>query len=335
MILVTGGTGLVGAHLLYFLIKDGQKVRAIHRKNSTIQAVEQVFNYYTKEASALFKKIEWVEANLIDIPALEKAFEGITYVYHAAAYVSFDPANFEKLKKSNGEGTANIVNLCLHFKIKKLCHVSSIATLGREGVRPVNEDMFWNPDANNSVYAISKYAAEMEVWRGVQEGLDSVIINPGVILGSGFWNKGTGVLFQKVFNGLSYYTPGEMGFVDVIDVVKCAIGLMNSTIKNERFIVVSKNMSYKELFSKIAISFGKNPPKKELKPWMLHLAMRIDALKSVLGLGKRQLFKSTVQAVFVKTHFDASKIKEALDYQFIPMDETIATVVKNFKKLKS
>lgn len=335
MILVTGGTGLVGAHLLYFLLKDGQKVRAIHRKNSNFDAVKQVFSYYSDTPDIVFDQIDWVEANLNDIPALTDAFKGINFVYHAAAYVSFDPKNFYKLKKSNIEGTANIVNLCLHFEVKKLCHVSSIATLGSEGTVEIDEQMHWNPDADNNVYAITKYGAEMEVWRGTQEGLDAVIINPGVILGSGFWNKGTSVLFDKVYKGISYYTTGKMGFVDVVDVAKIAIKLMNSTLKNERFVLISENEPYKELLSNIAIAFHKAPPKKELKPWMLELAWRLDFIKSRLKLGKQMLFKSTAEAIVIKKQYSNRKIREALDISFTPLSKTIETITKNYLKNRS
>ncbi len=332
MILVTGGTGLVGAHLLYFLLKDGQKIRAIHRANSDLEGVKQVFSYYTDAPENVFNQIEWVEANLIDIPALTKAFEGVEFVYHSAAYVSFDPKNFQKLKKSNIEGTANIVNLCLQFQVKKLCHVSSIATFGKTAKAITTEETHWNPDEDNNVYAISKYGAEMEVWRGTQEGLDTVIINPGVILGSGFWSKGTGVLFNKVFNGLSYYTRGEMGFVDVVDVVKIGIELMRSQIKNERFIVVSENESYKQLLSNIASAFDKIPPKKELKPWMLNLAWRLDFIKSKFNFGKQMLFKSTAEAVVIKKHYNNSKIRQTLNYEFLPLSKTIETITKNYMR---
>ncbi|MBA3986674.1 MAG: NAD-dependent epimerase/dehydratase family protein, partial [Flavobacteriales bacterium] len=227
MILVTGGTGLVGAHLLFFLLRKGNRVRAIHRTNSNLLAVKDVFSYYMENPDLLYQKIEWVEANLNDIPALTEAFHGIDKVYHTAAYVSFDPKNFNKLRKSNIEGTANIINLCLYFKIKKLCYMSSIATLGEgENFKFITEKSVWNPDEKNSVYAITKYGAEMEVWRGVQEGLNAVIMNAGVILGSGFWKSGTGAIFSKVYKGLNYYTNGETGFVDVRDVVKICTSLM-------------------------------------------------------------------------------------------------------------
>jgi len=332
MILVTGGTGLVGAHLLYFLLQEEQKVRAIHRANSDLEGVKQVFSYFTDEPEILFNQIEWVEANLVDIPALTEAFEGVNFVYHAAAYVSFDPKNFQKLKKSNIEGTANIVNLCLQFQVKKLCHISSIATLGNDSQKMIHEEMHWNPDGDNNVYAISKYGAEMEVWRGTQEGLDAVIINPGVILGSGHWNKGTGAIFNKVYKGLSYYTTGEMGFVDVVDVVKIAIKLMISSIKNERFILVAEGTTYQNLLTIIAKAFGKKPPQKELKPWMLQIAWRLDNLKSKLSFNKQMLFKSTAEAILKKKHYDNSKIKSVLHYDFIPLSKTIETITKNYKR---
>lgn len=335
MILVTGGTGLVGAHLLYFLTQEGQKVRAIHRKNSDLDAVKQLFGYFTNQPEAVFNQIEWVEANLIDIPALTSAFKDVEFVYNAAAYVSFDPKNFQKLKKSNIEGTANIVNLCLHFKVKKLCHVSSIATFGNTGNDLIKEEMQWNPDDDNNVYAISKYGAEMEVWRGIQEGLDAVIINPGVILGSGLWNKGTGVLFTKVYKGLSHHTKGEMGFVDVIDVSKIALKLMKSDCKNERFILISENTSYQKLLTTVALAFNKKPPGKLLQPWMLSIISRLDYIKSLLTGTKQMLFKSTAESLSKKRHYSNAKIKNELNYTFIPLGETIKTITNNFFKDKT
>lgn len=335
MILVTGGTGLVGAHLLYFLLQEGHKVRAIHRKNSDLNAVKKLFGYFTDQAEPLFNKIEWVEANLTDIPALSTAFKDVEYVYHAAAYVSFDPKNFQKLKKSNIEGTANIVNLCLAGNIKKLCHFSSIATLGKVENEKVTEEHFWNPDDDNNVYAISKYGAEMEVWRGTQEGLDAVILNPGVILGSGFWNQGTGVLFTKVYKGLSYYTKGVMGFVDVLDVVKIAMEMMKSSGKNERFILISENTSYQQILTSVALAFHKKPPGKILQPWLLSLLCRMDYIKSLLTGTKQLLFKSTAESLSKKRHYNNSKVVGELNYTFIPLEETIQTIAENYLKDKS
>ncbi len=334
MILVTGGTGFVGSHLLYTLCLTENKVRAIHRKSSDIEYVKKVFSYFTEDAEKLYAKIEWVEADLINIPALTEAFHEVDKVYHTAAYVSFNPKNFHKLKKSNIEGTANIVNLCLYFKIKKLCYISSIATLGEgDSLKTITEESVWNPDEKNSVYAISKYGAEMEVWRGAQEGLPTIIVNPGVILGSGFWNSGTGMIFSRVHKGLSYYTNGEVGFVDVSDVVNICTSLMESNIKNERFILVSENSSYRNLLSNIAILMGKEAPKKELKSWMLQLLWRLDKIKSIL-LGKKQgLFESTASALTAQKKYDNSKIIKTLNYSFIPLSETLKNTVTDFKNL--
>jgi len=182
MILVTGGTGLVGAHLLCHLIKNNYEVRAIHRKKSDLKNVEKVFGYYHENSKTLFQKIDWIVADLNDLPALEKAFEGVELVYHAAAMISFDPNNYDQLMKVNVEGTGNIVNLCIANNVKKLCYVSTIGTIGRStNDEKVNEQSEWLNHHIN-VYAQSKYAAEMEVWRGGQEGLSVVMVNPGGIV---------------------------------------------------------------------------------------------------------------------------------------------------------
>ena len=241
MILVTGGTGLVGSHLLYFLLKENANVRAIHRKNSNIKAVKKVFALYTAEVDSLFNKIEWVEANITDIPALTLAFENIIKVYHCAAFISFDPSKYKVLKKANVEGTANIVNLCLASNIEKLCYVSSVATLGSNlKDQLISEETPWNPDAKNSVYGITKYGAEMEIWRGTQEGLDAVIVNPGLILGTSPDGGGSSIIISLGASGIPFYPSGAMGIVDVQDVVKTMILLMNSEVKNEQFILVGE-----------------------------------------------------------------------------------------------
>jgi len=327
MILVTGGTGLVGSHLLYFLLKENKKVRAIHRKNSNLEAVKTIFSYYTDEYDLLFNKIEWVEADITDIPALTEAFDAIAHVYHAAAYISFDVKHFHKLKKANIEGTANIVNLCLANKVEKLCYVSSVATLGKtEGGKLITEETVWNPEDNNSVYAISKYGAEMEIWRGTQEGLDCVIVNPGVIIGEGFWNSGSGVILKIASKGIPYYTLGGVGIVDVKDVVKAMILLMNNNIKNKKYILVGKNILYKDLLSLLAKYLEKEAPKKSIPKGILLFFSRLDWLSSKLFGTKRKLLKATVNSLFNKSYYDASKIKEDIDFDFTPYQETLKRV---------
>ncbi|MCH2490355.1 MAG: NAD-dependent epimerase/dehydratase family protein [Flavobacteriales bacterium] len=331
MVLVTGGTGLVGSHLLYFLLKENETVRAIHRENSDLESVKRVFGYYASEAADLFDRIEWIEANIIDIPALSEAFQDITHVYHCAAYISFDPAHYRKLKKANVEGTANIVNLCLSHGIKKLAYVSSVATLGDAvNGKMISEDTHWNPEGENSVYAITKFGAEMEVWRGTQEGLNAVIVNPGVILGSGYWNSGSGSIIKTASKGIPFYFGGGIGIVDVKDVVRILLQLMKEEITGQRYVLVSANVSYKKLLSAIANNAGKSPPKKEAPKWILYFLSGLDWLAAVLFGSKRRLLKATVRSMYTDTAYDASKIRNELKYKFIRFEDTIERVVKNY-----
>ncbi|MBT8261360.1 MAG: NAD-dependent epimerase/dehydratase family protein [Bacteroidia bacterium] len=333
MVLVTGGTGLVGSHLLYFLLKKGIDVRAIHRKSSKLEAVRRVFSYYTKDADSLFDKIEWMEANITDIPALEDAFHGVTHVYHSAAYISFHPKHFRKLKKANIDGTANIVNLSLAHKVQKLCHVSSIATLGStiDGSL-ISESTPWNPEEDNNVYAITKYGSEMEVWRGTQEGLDSVIINPGVIMGSGHWHSGSGAIVKMVAKGTKYYTEGGVSIVDVRDVVHAMIKLMDSDIINERFVLAGENITYKVLLSQLANSLGVSAPKKSISKWKLDGLRKLDWLSSKLSGSRRRLLKSTVDSMYKKSYYDGSKISKFVDFTYTNSEETLRRVGKNYLK---
>ncbi len=329
MILVTGGTGLVGAHLLYHLLQKHPKVRATHRASSDIHYVKEVFQYYSSEAETLFHRIEWREANITKLPELTKAFEGVTEVYHCAAFISFNPKHYKNLKKANVEGTANVVNLCLANGVRKLCHVSSIATLGDpENDGFIKESSLWNPEANNSVYSITKYGAEMEVWRGTQEGLDAVIVNPGVIFGEGFWKSGSGIIIQQASKGIGYFTDGNNGFVDVLDVVKAMIQLMESDIKNERFVLVSENISYKELFTQLNLLFDKPLPKKSLSKNFLYLMSTLDAVSNRLFGTKRRLLKATVRSLFRQSKYDNQKVKTRLQFEFTPLENTLQRVVR-------
>jgi nucleoside-diphosphate-sugar epimerase len=331
MILVTGGTGLVGAHLLYHLVLKHPKVRATHRASSDLASVKKVFSYYTKDVEVLYKKIEWVAANITEIPALTKAFEGITHVYHCAAFVSFNPKHYHALKKANIEGTANVVNIALANNVKKICYVSSIATLGQSlNGGYITEETVWNPEDKNSVYSITKYGAEMEVWRGTQEGLDAVIINPGVILGEGYWHSSSGRLITRAAKGAKYYTKGSSGFVDIKDVVNAMVALMESDIKNERYILVSENLTYKDFLGGLSVAFGKPSPYKSISKKMLLFLSSLDWLSSKLFRTKRSLLKAMIHSMFTYSKYDASKIEKELAFQFTPFEESISRIVKNY-----
>jgi nucleoside-diphosphate-sugar epimerase len=323
MILVTGGTGLVGSHLLLQLLQEGSAVAAIYRTESSLEAVKKVFSYYSTQHDILFNRVRWVQAELNDLMALEKAFEKVSLVYHCAAMISFDPADFKKLRKVNAEGTANIVNLCLAHKIKKLCHVSSVATIGAAPGKAASEDNY-EPNSNANVYALSKYAAEMEVWRGTQEGLPVVIINPGVIMGPGSWNSGSGNFFTLAAGGMRHYPPGGTGFVGVKDVVSCMLLLMRSQICNERFILVERNMRFKEVLDFLSVEFRQPAPKIRLRNWQLGLLWRLDWVISQFLNRNRRLTRNSAISLKEFQRYSNQKIENALGFKFGSLDDDMA-----------
>lgn len=325
MILVTGGTGLVGSHLLYEICSREDRVIAIKRADSDTTAVRKVFGYYSSEteADSYFSKISWIEADLLDIFSLEKAFENITTVYHCAALISFDPKDEKAMRKVNIQGTANIVNLCIAFNIQKLCYVSSVAALGpsnKEGV--VTEESKWNPEENHNDYAISKYGAEIEVWRGSQEGLDVIIVNPGIIVGPGFWKSGSGELFSRINKGLSYHFPKISGFVSVYDVVKAMMILTSSEVKNEQFTLVAENLSFEEVLKSTAGYLDKPQPDKQLKKWMIATGWVFQKIGGLFGM-RQKITRDSINGLFEKTYYDSSKIKSQIDFNFQPIDQAL------------
>jgi dihydroflavonol-4-reductase len=325
MVLVTGATGFIGSHLLLYLLRKGENVRAMYHSIQSISKTESLFA--AEAAEDLFGRIIWVEADITDIPALEQAFQNISTVYHCAALVSFDPNDEERLRKINIEGTANIVNLCLSHNVKKLCHVSSIAAIGdlRDHERIITEETEWNPEKFHSDYAISKHGAEMEVWRAEQEGLAVVIVNPGVILGKGF-SGGSSEIFTAVSNGLQYYTKGATGFVSVHDVIIIMHKLMNGPVQGERFILVGENLSYDKLTLQIAQAMKIKAPSKYAKKWMTQIAWRLDWVASNLFFTKRRLSKSMALSLHSTDLYSNAKIKKETGFVFTPIAETIKII---------
>lgn len=319
MNLVTGGTGLVGAHLLLHLAQKGEKSKALYRNEITIHKTKALFEQFQK--SELFSEIEWVEGDLNDIPALEIAFKHCTLVYHCAALISFDPTDEAILRKVNIEGTANMVNLSLAFGIEKFCYVSSIAALGdlNESETIITEESEWNQEKAHSDYAISKYGAEMEIWRAQQEGLSCVIVNPGVILGTGFWDSASGEIITKIKKGMPFYTLGSSGFVAVEDLVNVMFLLMKSSFSGERFTVIAENIDFKTLSNWIGQNFNVKPPYLYAKPWMTMLACRIDWVLSKLLLKKRILSKSMVKSLHTTAMYSNDKITKTLSFTFKPI----------------
>jgi len=320
MILVTGATGFLGSELISQLIPQGKKLRALKRDNSVIPSL-------LKDNPL----IDWVVADINDVATLEDVFEDITQVYHCAALVSFNPKDKTELLKVNIEGTSNIVNLCTAYHAR-LIHVSSVAALGepKKG-KQITENDYWEYDAKAHSYAISKYEGEMEVWRGIAEGLDAVIVNPSVIIGANAGFKGSGAIFKLVKDGLSFYTKGATGIVDVEDVAKSMIALMDSEITGERFTISSENYHYEQFFAEIAKGFGIAAPAKEAKPWMLGIAWRAAKLASFFTGKVASLTSDAAKSSLNASYYNNDKIINTIDIKFKPLQQSIQETCAGLK----
>lgn len=318
-VLVTGGTGLVGSHLIKSLISQGTRVKALYRRNLPNINQEQV---------------EWIKGDILDVISLNEAMKDVEQVYHCAAIVSFAPKQKQEMFTTNIEGTANVVNAALSAGVKKLCFVSSVSALGQlsKGME-IDESITWNEETNDSNYSKSKYLAEVEVWRGIGEGLKAVIVNPSIILGAANWNQGSAKIFKTAFEEFPWYTEGENGFVDVHDVVSIMIQLMKSNISGERFIISGENRTYKDIFTAIANAFGKKPPHRKVTPFIAALVWRLEALKTIFTNENSLLTMETARSAQAIIHYNNSKIKAFFpSFKYTSVDETIKRVCKEFKQ---
>ncbi len=320
MILVTGGTGMIGACLLSDLAREGKQVRALKRAGSSMQ----IFELYFSSIPELRNKIEWVEADLLDLLALEEALQGIDTVYHCAAMISFIPEEAALMEKTNIDGTANLVNLCLDLPdFRYFAHVSSVATLGRKsGEQYLDENAHWESATNPSRYAISKYGAEREVWRGIAEGLPAVIVNPSIVLGPGDWKKGSVALFHKVKTGFPFYTEGISGFTDVRDVSAALLHLHKQSITGERYIISAENISFKTLFDKIAARLGVKAPSVKVSSWMSSIVWPLEKIRCMVTGSKPFITKETARSANSCFHYKSDKLIKT-GFTFRSVDETI------------
>lgn len=333
MIYLTGATGLVGSHLLAALAAKDKHVKVLRRENSDLSLVKKVFARQFDDAVARFERIEWVNGDLLDYYSLEESLTDVKEIYHCAATVSFHKADHPTMLRVNIRGTENLVNAALQQGVEKFCHVSSIAALGRaeKGVL-VTEKTNWKSSGNNSMYAISKYGAEREVWRGIAEGLQAVIVNPSVILGAGNWSSGSAELFSLVDRGLKFYTSGINGFVDVRDVVKAMLYLMENEVFGERFIVSSEDVSYKDLFTFMAKNLGKKPPHIAVSPWMSEIAWRLLAARSLFTGKASAITRETARTASNKHYYSAAKLQQKTGFVFTPIAQSIADICTIYKQ---
>ncbi len=340
MILVTGGTGLVGLHLLIELLSQQKKpIRALYRSKAKKDFSESVFKRQYPDvasAEAQWNSIDWVKADITDVPSLETVFDGITEVYHCAGMVSFHAQDFLKLKKVNIEGTANMVNLSLYHKVEKFCHVSSVAVLNlNPGETELHEGSQWNNELDNSGYAISKHGAEMEVWRGVQEGLQAVIVNPTVVLGEGFYETGSGEIFKKVKKGVPFYTAGSSGYVYVKDVCKIMHQLMQKELFNQSFVLVSENKTYKEMITEVALKLGVHPPKMAISKIIVKSIARLETMLSSVSGYTPKIPIDVVESLYTPSVYNGTKILNTLNFSYTSFDQMLAHCVQDIKHKKS
>ncbi len=322
MILVTGGTGLVGSHLLVKLGETQPAVRAIYRKKESIEKAKRVFQALGK--ADYFNRIEWIEADLLDLIALQDAFEGVDYVYHSAARVSFAAKDADELMRSNIEGTANVVNVALEKGIKKLLYVSSVASLGTPNNGDCStEETLWENTKTTSAYSVSKYYAENEVWRGAEEGLSVAIVNPTTIIGFSDWNESSSAILKKVYDGLRFYPGGSNGFIGVSDVVKAMVFFMESELENERYVLVSENLPFKALFERMAKYFNQKAPQIFVSERMAKLAYPLLKTAKFLSGKKDVISRNSISSAYRKRSYDASKAAAVLPFEFEPMDEVL------------
>ena len=322
-ILVTGGTGFLGSYLLRYLVEQGyNNIHAIRRSTSKMDLVEEVKD-----------KINWIECDILDVVGLGEAMQGVQQIYHVAAMVSFEPKHRKKMHQVNIEGTANIVNLALVHGVEKLVHVSSTAAIGRrKKITQIDEKTKWERSNYNSEYGISKYLAEQEVWRGMAEGLSAVVINPGIILGAGFWEEGSAKFFMKMWKGNKFYGRGGNAFVDVRDVSRLMIMMMESEVAGERFLAIGENWPYQKVFDTIADSIGKSRPTIGLNAFLGGLAWRVEWVRSKLTGSSALVTKETVQNSFRTWVYDNQKSIDTFDFQYTPLEKTINETGDIFQK---
>ena len=329
MILVTGGTGLVGCHLLYSLVNENKKVRALHRKNSKTDSVRKVFSYYSKDYKKLFDKIEWIEGDINDITSLDVAFQNISEIYHCAAFISFSNQDFNAMKKINVEGTANMVNTAIDNKVDKFCYVSTIAAIGERKNMLIDEECEWKE--NNNPYSKTKHGAELEVWRGISEGLNAVIVNPGVIIGSGYWRRGSGAFITQISRGMNYFPPGKTGFICVKDVVKIMRELMDKNIFSERFLLVAENWTQKDFIYSVCNYLNLKSPLKKASKSIMILGLILDATRSFFLNKRRRLSSAIIKSSHSKNEYSNKKISSVLNYKFTMVEKSIKVTCENFK----
>lgn len=328
-VFITGATGFIGSHIARKYLTDGHSVSALHRPSSGYGMLTDVA-----------EQINWHQGDVLDIPSLETAIHPNIDVIHAAAIVSFVPKDRDQMDRINVEGTANVVNVCLKAGVRKLGYVSSVAAIGRpvaKGGNPdepirINENQKWEDSPNNSAYAKSKYRAELEVWRGIAEGLNAVMVNPSIVLGAGDWSRSSLRLIKYVYDERPFYPAGLVNYVDVLDVTGTLVQLMESDVTAERFILNGGTIPYRSLLEQIAVVLKKRPPTMRIPPSLARLLWPAEAVRAWLTNKAPLITRETARSASSLYAYDGHKIEQVLDYQYRPLSETLQRVADAFKR---
>jgi nucleoside-diphosphate-sugar epimerase len=323
---VTGGTGIVGSHVIDALLQQGREVRALLRKGSDASIVKRILKHYHADGEERFQRIQWAEGDLFDADALREAMHGVEHVYHCAALVSFDPRDGRDLHAINVTGTANVVDAALEAGVKRLCHVSSTATIGggMDG-RTGDETKPFVEDSRSSGYAISKAEAELEVHRGIAEGLQAVMVNPCVVIGPGVAGRSSMTMIERISKGTRFFPAGSNAVVDARDVATAMTRLITEGAVGERYLLIGENLPYRKLFSLIAASAGRPAPSLLLPKWALEIGWRAEALRTLFG-GRPLITRYTAGTASRLRHYDGSKAERLLGIRFRSVEETVANV---------
>jgi dihydroflavonol-4-reductase len=332
MIVITGGTGLLGGHLLIALAKENLPVRVILRKGTDPMKVFQVWKHYPVDLQSMLNRFEWFEADLINKAEVPGAFEKATQVYHCAGLISFGYGKRRSMWETNVEATSNIVNVLMDLPGVKLVHVSSIAAIGPAMPdEPCSELSGW-PVAENPLYTKTKTRGELEVWRGIAEGLNAAIVNPSIILGPAKWNTSTARIFDTIYKGLGFYTLGVNGYVDARDVADAMIRLMHSTISGERYILNACNISFHDLFTNISSALHVKPPSYYANPFLTSLAWRAEFLRMLITGRDPVITRTSMRSAHAKQFYSAEKFSSQLGFTFRNINETIEHTAQCYLK---
>lgn len=324
--LVTGATGLVGSELVQQLLDAGKSVRIFRRETSDLSLL-----------GAAAENVEHAVGDLRDARSVLAAMNDVSHVYHAAARVSFGPGQQAALHAVNVTGTGNVVNAALRSGVQRLVHTSSMAAFGRPSTRKpandsgpvdraapvIDEDTAWDGGEDRSAYALSKYESELEVHRGIAEGLDAVIVNPSLIFGLGREGENTRRIIDLVRSGWAKAVPP--GSTNVVDVRDVAAGMRRAMDRGEtgrRYFLGSENLPWKVIVSTLADAFGESPPSHTVPPSLLKLGAWLSEVGAFITRREAGLTREQVQTSISTYRYTHRRAADELGCCFRSFDET-------------